>query len=370
MSKVAPPMGMLAELSHRCPQRCVYCSNPVELKRKSRELSTEDWKRVISQAAKMGVIHVHLSGGEPTVRPDLEELVGRCQEVGLYSNLITSGVLLSQERVQELASRGLDHVQLSFQGAEAGLADEIAGLKGAQIKKMSCAAWVRDAGLRLTINAVMHRQNLHELEDVLQLAKGLGADRLEVAHAQYQGWALENIDRLLPTRNQVDRATAMVKDYRRRWRGEMEIDYVVPDYHGVRPKACMGGWGRQFLVVDPEGDVLPCHGASRIEGMAFDNVRDQSLEAIWRDSEAFERFRGIDWMPEPCQSCDRKEQDWGGCRCQAFALTGDAAATDPVCELSPDHELVRKKVRAAEGSKDGEGAAEAEWRYRQFGDSS
>lgn len=365
MSDVAPPMGMLAELSHRCPQRCVYCSNPLELTRKSEELATDDWKRVLEQAAALGVIHVHLSGGEPTVRRDLEELVTHCVELGLYTNLITSGVLLDEERLRGLADRGLDHIQLSFQGAEQGLADDIAGLDGAQAKKVQCAKWAREAGLRLTINAVVHRQNLHELEDILAMAKELGADRLEVAHAQYQGWAMRNIDALLPTRGQLEEATALVRKHRQRWEGEMEIDYVVPDFYAKYPKACMGGWGRQFLVVDPRGDVLPCHGAGQIDGMAFDNIRDRDLSNIWAESEAFERFRGTGWMPEPCRSCERKERDWGGCRCQAFALIGDAAATDPVCVKSAQNDLVQAKVQAVneEGMGDDRRGS---WVYRSF----
>ena len=356
------PLGLLAELTHRCPQRCVYCSNPLELVRKNAELTTEQWAQVFEQAADLGVIHVHLSGGEPTVRQDLNELVEAARQAGLYTNLITSGTLLDEAQVHRFAEIGLDHVQLSIEDSDAELADHIGGFDGAHLRKMAAAAWIGDAGLRLTINAVVHRQNLHHLEEMIQLAVSVGADRMEVAHAQYQGWALKNRDALLPTRDQLDEATRLVEQYRQRLDGTMAIDYVVPDYHAVRPKACMGGWGRQFLAVSPDGRVLPCHGADSIPELTFDNVRDRCLDEIWFDGEAFERFRGVDWMPEPCKSCPEKTKDWGGCRCQAFALTGDAANTDPVCALSPQHDLVEQAVEEATTTD------EPTWQYRGFGD--
>ncbi len=357
---VPAPMGLLAELTHRCPQSCVYCSNPVELVRKRAELATEDWKRVFREAAELGVVHVHLSGGEPTVRSDLAELVVAAREAGLYTNLITSGVLLDKERVEKLTGLGLDHVQLSIEDSDAELADRIGGFDGAHLRKMASAALIRDAGLRLTINAVVHRQNLHHLTEIIDLALSTGADRLEVAHAQYQGWALENRKLLMPTREQLDEATQLVRRRREELRGVMAIDYVVPDYHAIRPKACMGGWGRQFLVVSPDGRVLPCHAADSIPELEFENVREDSLGEIWRHSSAFERFRGTDWMPEPCRSCPEKEKDWGGCRCQAFTLTGDASNTDPVCELSAKHDVVKEALR--EAVEEGE----REWKYRRF----
>ncbi len=355
------PMGLLAELTHRCPQRCVYCSNPTELTRKSSELSTEQWTSVFEEAAALGVIHVHLSGGEPAVRKDLAQLVDGARTAGLYTNLITSGQILDQERIEHLADRGLDHVQLSIEDSDPELSDHIGGLPGAHLKKLTCASWVRDASLRLTVNAVVHRQNLHHLADIIDLAVSMGADRLEVAHAQYQGWALKNREALMPTRKQLDEATELVEARRKQLEGQLTIDYVVPDYHGVRPKACMGGWGRQFLVVAPDGRVLPCHGADSIPELEFDNVADHALGDIWSDSPAFNRFRGTDWMPEPCQSCSEKENDWGGCRCQAFALTGDASATDPVCELSPDHHIVEESVDEALNTD------EPNWQYRGYG---
>ena len=357
-NEVGAPLGLTAELTHRCPQSCVYCSNPVELTRKSRELSTEQWCRVFKEAGELGVVHVHLSGGEPTVRNDLETLVASARSAGLYTNLITSGTLLDEQQVHQLAGVGLDHVQLSIEDSDAELADHIGGFEGAHLRKLTAAAWIRDAGFPLTINAVVHRHNLHHLDEMIDLAVSLGAARMEVAHAQYQGWALKNRDALMPTREQLDEATETVRRRAEQLQGDMDIDYVVPDYHAVRPKACMGGWGRQFLVVAPDGRVLPCHAADSIPRLSFDNVRDRALDDIWWNGDAFNQFRGTDWMPEPCQSCPQNTEDWGGCRCQAYALTGDPSNTDPVCELSPDHELVEKAVDAAGGQ---------DWDYRKFG---
>ena len=335
-----PPLALLAELTHRCPLRCPYCSNPIELERTSNELSTETWCRVIAEAAAMGVLQIHFSGGEPTARRDLEAFVACAAENGLYTNLITAGVLLDQARLERLVAAGLDHVQLSFQDSEAPGGDRIGGFAGGHEKKRAVAAMVRAAGLPLTINAVMHRQNLDHLEQVIELAVALDADRLEVAHVQYYGWALRNRAALMPSRDQLDRATAMVDAARARLEGRLAIDYVVPDYYARRPKACMGGWARRFFNITPDGKVMPCHAAGTIGELAFERVSDRPLADIWRDSPAFQRFRGTHWMPEPCRSCERREIDWGGCRCQALALTGDAANTDPACELSPLHDLM------------------------------
>lgn len=337
MSHVDPPIGLVAELSHRCPQRCAYCSNPLSLTRKSEELSTESWQRVLEQASALGVLQVHLSGGEPTVRDDLEELVRTARKADLYTNLITSGVLLGRSRLERLVEEGLDHVQLSVQGATSGCADRIAGLDGAHERKLELAGWVRDVGLPLTLNAVVHRQNLGALSALIDLAVELDAQRLEVAHTQYYGWALANRQALMPTAEQVREATRTVDQARQRLEGRLVIDYVAPDYHARRPKPCMGGWARRLVVIGPDGTALPCHAAQSIEGLDFDNVDEHALDHIWHNSSAFQRFRGTDWMPEPCRSCERREIDWGGCRCQAFALTGDAANPDPVCELSEHH---------------------------------
>ena len=332
-----PPLALLAELTHRCPLRCPYCSNPVDLARASAELGTAEWKRVLAEAATLGVLQVHFSGGEPLVRADLDELVAEAARLGLYSNLITSAVLAEPGRMQALASAGLDHVQISVQDADPASADRIGGLKDAHRRKLLVAAQVREAGLALTLNAPVHRQNLDRLEAIIDLAVELGAHRLEVAHVQYYGWALANRAALMPSRSQLDRATEIVTAARVRLKGVLAIDYVVPDYYAARPKACMGGWGRQFLVVNPLGQVLPCHAAPSIPGLVFENVRDRPLAAIWADSPAFEAYRGTAWMAEPCRTCDRREIDWGGCRCQAMALVGNAGATDPACARSPDH---------------------------------
>jgi PqqA peptide cyclase len=349
VTAVEPPLALLAELTHRCPLRCPYCSNPPELLRASAELDTATWKRVFTEAAGLGVLQVHFSGGEPLVRRDLDELVRHAAEVGLYANLITSGIRLDANRLAELAEAGLEHVQLSFQDSDIASGDRIAGLAGAQEEKRRAAFLVRKAGLSLTVNAVVHRQNLDRLGDIIELAIELGADRLEVAHVQYYGWALHNRAALLPSRDQLDAATATVEAARARLSGMMVIDYVLPDYYAHRPKACMGGWGRRFLNVTPAGKVLPCHAAETLIDLAFLTVEQASLSEIWYRSTAFERFRGTSWMPEPCRSCDRREIDWGGCRCQAFAHTGNAARTDPACALSPDHDLLTGARGDAEG---------------------
>lgn len=348
MSRPEPPLALLAELSHRCPLQCPYCSNPLELERGSAELDTATWQRVLGEAAALGVLQVHFSGGEPMVRRDLPALVRHATDVGLYTNLITSGVLNDRAPFAAAVAAGLEHVQLSIQDADAANGDRIAGLAGAQAKKRAFAAVVREAGLPLTINAVVHRQNLSNLPRMIELALELGASRIEVAHVQYYGWALVNRDALLPTREQLDRATETVEAARARLKGVLVIDYVVPDYYARRPKACMGGWARRFLNVSPAGKVLPCHAAESLPGFDFPSVHEASLSDIWYGAEAFERFRGTGWMPDPCRSCERREIDWGGCRCQAFALTGDAARVDPACALSPDHHLLDVARRQAQ----------------------
>ncbi len=337
MTAPAPPLAMLAELTHRCPLQCPYCSNPRELERASNEMDTAKWLDILEQATDLGILQVHFSGGEPTVRKDLVVLVEKAAQLGLYSNLITAGVLLDQAAVRRLFDAGLDHVQLSFQDSEAGSADLIGGFKDGHRRKLEVARWIRAADLPLTINAPLHRRNLSHLDAIIEMAVELGAERFEAAHVQYYGWALRNRGALMPTRAQLEAATVTVEAARARLKGVLVIDYVVPDYYARRPKACMGGWARQFLNVTPVGKVLPCHAAESITGLDFDRVTERPLADIWQDSEALRRFRGTDWMPEPCRSCDRREIDWGGCRCQAFALTGDAAATDPACEKSPEH---------------------------------
>jgi PqqA peptide cyclase len=342
------PMGLLAELTHRCPLQCPYCSNPLALEGAGAELDTAAWQDVLRQAAQLGVLQLHLSGGEPTVRRDLEEIVATAAEVGLYTNLITAGVLLSRSRLEELAVRGLDHVQLSIQDVEPGNADRIAHYEGGHAKKREVARWVREIGLALTINAPVHRQNVDRLRDIVDFAVETGAGRLEIAHIQYYGWALRNRAALMPTRAQVMRSMEVVQEARERLKGILVIDFVVPDYYATWPKPCMGGWGRGIINVTPSGKVLPCHAAETIPGLLFDNVRDKPLAEIWLNSQAFQKYRGTDWMLEPCRSCERRELDWGGCRCQAFAFTGEAAAADPACVKSSRHaELIALAEREA-----------------------
>jgi pyrroloquinoline quinone biosynthesis protein E len=333
-----PPMAILAELTHRCPLQCPYCSNPLDLERANREMTTDEWRRAIREAAGLGCMQIHFSGGEPTVRSDLEALVAEATAAGLYTNLITSGVMCDRARLARLAAAGLEHVQLSFQDSTAQIGDRISGYAGGHDKKLAFAQMVRDAGLPLTANFVVHRQNLHHLDAMIAMAETIGARRVEIANVQYYGWALKNRAALMPSREQLDAMVATIEAARIRLAGILTIDFVVPDYYAQRPKSCMGGWGRRFLNISPSGKVLPCHAAESITGLNFDNVRQRPLAEIWQSSDAFRAFRGTDWMPEPCRSCDRKEIDWGGCRCQAFAITDDAARTDPACALSEDHE--------------------------------
>ncbi len=342
---VTVPMALLAELTHRCPLACPYCSNPLELTRADEELSTAEWIGVFEQAAALGVLHLHLSGGEPASRRDLVELVAAASRLSLYSNLITSGVGLTETRVKALADAGLDHVQLSIQGTSAASADRIGGYKGGYQRKLAVAGWVAGAGLPLTVNAVCHRQNMDELEAMIALAVELGARRIEVATVQFHGWADRNRAALMPTREQAAAATVLVAAARERYKGVIVIDYVPADHFATYPKACMGGWGKVGLNVTPSGKVLPCHAAETIPSLTFESVRDMPLERIWREGAAFNAFRGTDWMQEPCRSCERRDIDFGGCRCQAMALAGDPAATDPVCVRSPLHGLL---VEAAE----------------------
>jgi pyrroloquinoline quinone biosynthesis protein E len=336
---VNPPLGLLAELTHRCPLHCPYCSNPLELTSRAAELSTEDWLSVLSQARELGVLQVHLSGGEPLARPDLPGLVAHASGLGCYVNLVTSGLGLTPARLDDLAERGLAHVQLSAQGATRERADRLAGAK-AHDRKLAAAALVKAAELPLSLNVVLHRHNHDQLAGIVELAERMGADRLELANTQYYGWALRNRDALMPTRAQLAAAEPIVRAAVSRLRGTMEIVYVVADYHEPYPKPCMHGWGARQLTVAPDGTVLPCPAATAIETLTLDNVRDTPLAEIWYGSESFNAYRGEDWMTEPCRTCDRRGTDFGGCRCQAFLLTGDAAATDPVCSRSPRRDVV------------------------------
>jgi len=312
----------------------------VALEGRGTELSTYDWKRVFSQAAKLGVLQVHLSGGEPAARRDLVDLVAHCASVGLYTNLITSGIGVTEKLIQLLADAELDHIQLSIQDSDAESADKIAGYKGAFAKKQVIAGWIKENGFPLTVNAVMHRANITRSAGMVELAMSLGASRVEIAHTQYYGWALPNRAALMPSRAATEMAVADVEALRKRYAGAIIIDLVIPDYHATYPKACMGGWAKQFINVTPSGKVLPCHASETIPDLEFWNVKDYDLHTIWRSSPAFNAYRGTAWMAEPCRSCDRREIDYGGCRCQAFALTGAASATDPACIKSPSHALM------------------------------
>ena len=340
------PLGLLAELTHRCPLGCPYCSNPTRYGPVEEELSGDEWRRVFEEAGELGVLHVLLSGGEPLLRADLADLVTSARRVGLYTNLITSGLGLTPRRAEGLKGAGLDSVQISLQADEQGTADRIAGMP-AHAAKLRAARLVLELGLPLTINVVVHRHNIDRIESIIHLAEALGAHRLELANVQFYGWAFRNRDGLLPSVAQVQRAEAIAAEAGARLKGRMTILYVRPDYYGDRPKACMSGWSRRYLTVDPVGDVLPCPTAREIPGLRFDNVRHRSLDRIWAESDAFNRFRGTGWMPEPCRSCDRREVDFGGCRCQAALLTGDASATDPACSLSPHRDLLERAVRPA-----------------------
>jgi pyrroloquinoline quinone biosynthesis protein E len=339
MAEEPRPYTLVAELTYRCPLRCVYCSNPVDWSRHADALTTEDWLRVFREAEALGVVQLNLTGGEPLLRDDLESLVQGARALDLYTNLITSGVPLARKRLARLAALGLDNVQVSIQDVTPASSDRLAGARTFE-RKLQVARWVKELGLPLTLNVVLHRENIDRVAEVIALAESLAADRLELANTQYLGWALVNRRALLPTRAQLDAAREVARAARRRLQGRMEVLFVTPDYYADVPKACMDGWGRRFLVVAPDGLVLPCHAAHTLPGLTFDNVRARPLADIWRRSAAFEAFRGEAWMPEPCRSCARRTIDYGGCRCQAFHLTGEAAATDPACSLAPSHALI------------------------------
>jgi pyrroloquinoline quinone biosynthesis protein E len=361
--RVAPPVALLAELTHRCPLGCPYCSNPLALDARADELDTSEWARVFSQAAALGVLHAHLSGGEPAARHDLALIVAHCAKVGLYTNLITSGIGLTRDRIKELADARLDHAQLSIQDSDAPSADRIAGYKGAFARKQAVAEWITQACLPLTVNAVIHRANILRAGDIVRLAVALGARRVEIAHTQFYGWALANRAALMPTAAQAESAIAEVEALKKTYAGIIVIDHVIPDYHARYPKACMGGWAKRGLNITPSGKALPCHAAETIPDLVFWNVRDRSIEDIWTNSPAFNAFRGEDWMREPCRSCPRKTIDYGGCRCQALALSGDAREADPVCHLSPHHNKVLKVAALA---AQGEDAGAAAFSYRRM----
>jgi len=340
---VSNPLALIAEITHRCPLHCVYCSNPMELAASGSELSTEEWISVLRQAGRLGMLHAHFTGGEPLARTDLTELIAAARGAGLYTNLITSGIGLNEQRLQLLVDAGLDHIQISFQDSREDAANWIAGAR-AHAHKIELSHAIRQHKIAFTVNLVVHRHNLDHLEEMIAFIEQLEPERVEIAHTQYYGWALANRAALMPTRAQLEKAVAIIGEAEKRLAGRIRIDSVVPDYYAKYPKACMGGWGRRLMLVNPSGKVLPCHAAEVLPGLSFENVREKSLEWIWQDSKSFGKFRGEEWMPEPCRSCDRRGEDFGGCRCQAFLLTGDAAATDPACSLAPTHHLVESAV--------------------------
>ena len=340
------PLWLLAELTYSCPLQCPYCSNPLRLGERSRELATEDWLRVLAEARKLGAIQLGLSGGEPLLRKDLEIIVGEARRLGYYTNLLTSGMGMDEARISALKEAGLDHIQVSFQADDPDLNNRLAGTDSHR-HKMEVARLVKAYGYPMVLNVVMHRHNLDRMREILDMALALEADYVELANTQYYGWALANRDYLLPTRDQLQRAEAVAHDYQARFGDRMKIYFVVPDYFEGKPKPCMNGWGRIFLSVAPDGTALPCHAAADLPGLELPNVRNHSLEWIWQESPDFNQFRGESWMKQPCSACDERASCFGGCRCQAYLLTGDAAAADPACSKSPSHEVILRAVEHA-----------------------
>lgn len=336
------PYNLIAELTYRCPLRCPYCSNPVDHATTKDGLDAAAWARVMREAGELGVLHVGLTGGEPTTRTDLEEIIAAAADAQLFTHLVTAGMPVDPERLAKLARAGLRSVQLSLQDALPEESDRIAGTPSFD-RKLAIARATRELGLPLVLNVVLHRHNLARVREIVALARALDAERLELANTQYHGWALLNRGALLPSREQLDDAARVVAE--ERGKPGLEILYVLPDYFANRPKPCMDGWGRKNIVVAPDGAVLPCQAAAGLPGLEFWNVTERSLRDCWSDAPGMNAYRGEAWMPEPCRSCDRRGVDFGGCRCQAFRLTGDAARTDPACGLSPDHDRV---VRARE----------------------
>ncbi|GKS60114.1 coenzyme PQQ synthesis protein E [Nitrospira sp.] len=339
------PHTLIAELTYRCPLACAYCSNPRSYSG-GKPLPTEVWRRVLREAEALGVVQLHLTGGEPLLRDDLEALIEEACTLDLYINLITSGIPLDRDRLVHLRDCGLDAVQLSLQDTDPAAADRMAGI-AVHARKLEAARWVRELEIPLTINVVLHRGNLSRVAEIIELAARLGASRLELANTQYLGWALTNRASLLPSREQLDDARSAAAAARARFEGAMEIIFVTPDYYADVPRACMDGWGRRYMVVAPDGMVLPCHAAHTIPGLPMERVTERSLGDIWEGSPLFNMFRGEAWMPDPCRSCDRRTTDYGGCRCQAYHLTGHAASTDPACRWSPFHTMVQSARQEA-----------------------
>jgi pyrroloquinoline quinone biosynthesis protein E len=344
--QLPPPLWLLAELTYRCPLHCAFCYNPLDYTKGGAELSTAEWVRVLREGRALGAVQLGLSGGEPLVRDDLEELVVEARRLGFYSNLITSGVGLNEKRIRAFKDGGLDHIQLSFQDSTRELNDFLSSTRTFELKSR-VARLIKDHGYPMVLNVVIHRLNVDHVPQILEMAEAMGAEYVELANTQYYGWAHLNRAQLLPTREQLVRAEEATNRFRDRVGSRMRIFFVVPDYFERRPKPCMNGWGSVFLTITPDGTALPCHAARMLPGLAFPNVRDESIEAIWHRSEGFNRFRGDGWMKEPCRSCPEKTRDFGGCRCQAYMLTGEAENADPVCDLSPHHHVVTEAVERA-----------------------
>ena len=337
-----PPLWLLAELTYRCPLQCPYCSNPLDFSQQGAELSTAEWIEVFRQARELGAAQLGFSGGEPLVRQDLAELIAAARGLGYYTNLITSGIGLTEARIAEFADAGLDHIQISFQAADEEVNNLLAGSKKAFAQKLAMARAVKAHGYPMVLNFVTHRHNIDNIERIIELCLELEADFVELATCQFYGWAELNRAGLLQTRAQLERAERITNQWRDKLAAEnhpCKLIFVTPDYYEERPKACMNGWGNLFLDITPDGTALPCHSARQLP-VQFPNVREHSLSHIWRDSFGFNRFRGDEWMPEPCRSCDEKHKDFGGCRCQAFMLTGDASNADPVCSKSAHHGVI------------------------------
>lgn len=353
-SNLPKPLWLLAELTYRCPLQCPYCSNPLDIARYKDELSTEEWVRVFREARALGAVQLGLSGGEALVRKDLEELIAEAHRLGFYINLLTSGVGMDERRIRAFKEAGLDHIQISFQASSEELNNFIAGKDSFQ-HKLEMARLVKQYGYPMVLCFVLHRYNTDQVEQILDMAHALQADYVELATTQYYGWALLNRDQLFPTREQVQRAEAVAHRYQEKLKGRMKTLYVVPDYYEDRPKACMRGWGSIFLTIAPDGTALPCHAAGSLPGLTFPNVREHDIAWIWNESPDFNRFRGFAWMKEPCRSCPERTKDFGGCRCQAYLLTGDPANADPVCSKSPHHAELQARVDAmgADDSTDG-----------------
>ncbi len=344
---VGPPLWLLFELTYRCPLQCVFCYNPIEFAKVENELTTEEWVRVLREARALGSVQLGLSGGEPLVRDDVEEIAAEAHRLGYYTNLITSGVGLTRERLSELKRVGLDHIQLSFQDSTREMNDFLTHTKTFELKKR-CAEWIKSHGYPMVVNCVIHRLNIDHLDTIIDMAVRMGADYLELANTQYYSWAHLNREHLLPSREQLQRAERTMLQWRERMKGKMRILFVVPDYYEQRPKRCVNGWGTTLATIAPDGVALPCHTARMLPGLSFPNVRERSMKEIWYQSEAFNKFRGFGWMKEPCASCEEREKDLGGCRCQAYLLAHDPTVADPVCSKSPHHRVVTEIVARAQ----------------------